>query len=191
MKGRNKSPLKRLQSHPAERKREKKKSRDSLLLQEGVHALVLPHKDDVLAMQPDVEGTAQSASDADQGEDEEFLRIEGEIHGEVGGEHRRDGLLALEPDRQQAEHRSAAHSREEAPPVVPYREVHRGDFDAEEHTADRRCEAGGDADGAGGRQHLTVPALVLVYALEACDQFGEQSRDDAGDVHEWTLLAER
>lgn len=142
-------------------------------------------------MQPNVEGAQQPAADADQSEDEELLRIEGKVHGEAGGEHRRDGLLALEPDRQQAKHRGAANRGEEAAPVIPHREVHRGDLDAEEYATDRRGEAGGDSHSAGRGQHLAIPALVLVDTLEARDQFREERRDDAGDVHKRTLLAKR
>lgn len=142
-------------------------------------------------MQPDIEGAHQTAADADQGEDEELLRIEGKLHGETCGEHRRDSLLALEPDRQQTEHRSAANRGEESAPIVPDREVHCGDLDAEENAADRSREAGSDAHRASRGQHLAVSALVLVDALEARDQFGEKRCDDAGDVHKRTLFAER
>lgn len=142
-------------------------------------------------MQPNVKGAQQPAADADQSEDEELLRIEGKVHGEARGEHCRDGLLPLEPDCQQTEHCGAADRREETAPVISNGEVYRGDLDAEKDTADRRREAGGDADGAGRGQHLAVPALVLVDALEARDQFGEERRDNASDVHEWTLFAER
>ena len=51
-------------------------------------------------MQPHVERSAQTASHTDQREHEQFLGIEGKVHGEVGDEHGGDGLLALEPDGQ-------------------------------------------------------------------------------------------
>lgn len=124
-------------------------------------------------MQPNIEGAQQPAADANQSEDEELLRIEGKVHGEVGGEHRRDGLLALEPDRQQTKHCGAANRGEETAPVVPHRKVHRGDLDAEEYATDRRRKAGGDSYSAGRGQHLTVPALVFVDTLKARDQLGE------------------
>ena len=44
-----------------------------------------------------------------------------------------------------------------------------------------------DADGTGGGQHFTVPRLVLVDALERCHQFGHESGNDAGNVHQRTL----
>ena len=83
-----------------------------------------------------------------------------------------------------------AHGREEAAPVVPHGEVDRGDLDAEEDAADGGAEAAGDADGARRRQHLAIPRLVGVDALEGGDQLAEQRRHDAGDVDEGTLLAQ-
>lgn len=142
-------------------------------------------------MQPNVECAQQPAANADQSENEELLRIEGKVHGKVGGEHRRDGLLALEPNRQQTKHRGAANRGEETAPVVPHCEIHRGDLDAEEYATDRRRKAGGNPHSAGRGQHLAIPALVLVDTLKARDQLRKECRDDAGDVHKRTLLAER
>lgn len=162
----------------------------SLLLKKAVHTLVLPHEDDVLSVQPDVKSTTETAANADQSEHEQFLRIEGKIHGEIRGEHRGDGFLPLEPDRQQSEHRGAAHGCEESSPVISHGEIDGGDLDAEEHPADGCRETRGHPDRASRREHLAVPALVLVDPLKAGDQFREKGRYDTGDMHEGTLFAQ-
>ena len=85
-------------------------------------------------MQVDVERAAEPAADPHHGEDEELLRVVGELHAEAGPEDGHDGVLALlEPDGEQAEHDGAADGREEAAPVVADGEVDRGDLDTEQH----------------------------------------------------------
>lgn len=155
-------------------------------MKEAVHALVFPHENDVLAVQPNVEGAEESAGDSDEGENKKLLGVEREVHGEVGDEHGGYGLLALEPDGEQPEHGGAANGGEEAAPVVSDREVDGRDLDAEEHAADRGGEARGYPYGTGRGQHLAVAALVLVDALEARDQLRQQGRDYARYVDERT-----
>lgn len=141
-------------------------------------------------MQPHVERPHQSTGDPDECENEEFLGIERKLHGEVGDEHRGYGLLSLEPNSEQTEHRGATDGREESSPVVSHREVDGRYLDAEEYAADRGGEARGHTHGAGGREHLAVPALVLVDALETRDQLRQQGRHYAGYVDERTWNSE-
>lgn len=163
----------------------------SLFLQKAVHTFVLPHEDHVLPVQPNVESAPYTAAHPDQREHEQFLGVEGEVHGEVGREHRRDRFLSLKPDSEQPEHGCPANGREEPPPIIPHREVNRGYLDAEQDAADGGREAGGHPHGARSGEHLAVPALVLVDPLEARHQFGEEGGNYARDVHERTFLAQR
>ena len=77
---------------------------EPVLLQELVQPLVAPHPQHVPTVQVDVEGAAEPAEDADEGEDEELHGVEGERHLEGGHEHGHDRLLLLGEDGQQAEH---------------------------------------------------------------------------------------
>lgn len=54
-------------------------------------------------------------------------------------------------------------------------------------TAHGRGEAGGDPDGAGGRQHLRGARLVAVDALERRHQLGQQRRHHGRDVYRRAL----
>lgn len=137
-------------------------------------------------MQPNVEGTHESTGNSDESENEQLLGIEGKFHGEVCDEHGGYGFLALKPNGQKTKHGSATYGGEETAPVVSNREVNGRDLDAEEHTADRGGEARGYPDRASGREHLAVPALVLVDTLETRHQLRQQGRDYTGYVHKWT-----
>lgn len=165
-------------------------AKHSLFLQEAVHTFVLSHEDHVLPVQPNVESAPYTAADSYQREHEQFLRVEGEVHGEIGGEHRCDRFLPLKPDGEQTEHGCPANSGEEPPPIISHREIYRGYLDAEQDTADRGCETGCHPYGAGRGEHLAVPALVLVDPLETRHQFGQKGGHDTGDVHEWAFLAQ-
>lgn len=163
----------------------------SLFLQKAVHTFVLSHEDHVLPVQPNVESAPYTAADPDQREHEQFLGVEGEVHGEICREHRRDRFLSLKPDREQAEHGCPANGREEPPPIISHREINRGYLDAEQNAADRGRETGRHPYGACRSEHLAVPALVLVDPLETRHQFGQKGGHYARDVHEWTFLAQR
>ncbi len=122
-----------------------------------------------------------------QREDEQLLRVEGEVGSKVGGKEGSDGRLLLEPDAEQAEDEGSVDGGEEAAPVVTDGKVDGRYLDAEQDAADGGGESAGDADGARGREHLRVPALVLVDALERGHQLAEQRRHYAGDVDERPL----
>ena len=108
-----------------------------------------------------------------------------------GAEHGHNGVLLVEPHRQQPESHGAADRGEESPPVVSDGEDHRSDFDAEEDSADGGAEAACHAHRTGGGEHLVVARLVAVALLKLVDHLAEKGGDDAGNVHKGTLLAQR
>lgn len=83
-------------------------------------------------MHEDIEGATETAEQSDESEDEQLLRVEGKVHGEVGRKHGGDCVRFLEPNGQQPEDRGPADGSEEAPPVIAHRKVRRRYFDAEQ-----------------------------------------------------------
>lgn len=102
---------------------------------------------------------------------------------EVGGVRSEGGGRAEAAKELEAEHRDRG--AEEGLPQVRHRELRGTDLDSEEHTSDGRAECAGDADGDGCRQEL-VPERPVRRQLRVRQALG----DAAGDVHEWSFLAE-
>lgn len=160
-----------------------------LFLKEAVHAFVLPHENDVLAMKPNVESSEQTAANADESEGKEFLRVEREVHRKVGHEHRGDRFLSLKPNGQQSKHRCATYRGEKTSPVISHGKVNGGYFDAEQNATDWCSETRCHSNRTRRCQHLAISALVLVNPLEARYQFRKKRRHDTRYMNERTFLS--